>query len=501
MTVTSDFVGLHESQAQPGWKACVFIVGLAVTIDVLVVQSPLAWLGIAAVLAIAAQFRSPMSGLAVVIFTCGLLNYSPFEVGALSRLYAGDVAIAIFLIAWYGRHIPRSLRDVLQPALIRQPLLVIALIAILSMLWSRLFPDPAVTYSFPHSDVSWSTAQLSQLALLAATICMPFAVAASIKSWKNVEAVVILLGIVVAIGTLLTCGALIFGFGGSFSILGATRGYWEQPWDSSIAPLSALLFPFLYAGVLFGRGRLSAYSLVCVLFALCLLGVVISFSRECWLLACLGLVLVSAAWLRGRVVALIVVVFPLILIVSLVIGLIAPGAIGLVGQFYNPNEVYGLDRVYFYLTGLQLFVTHPLMGVGAGNYQFFDRLYAEVSAGGIAHNQFITVAAETGIPGLLVLLWFVFSLLRIRRRLQLGQERLYDSQYWVKAAGSAFVLLWIAECFFQEAFFVTAAAGGGTRVMTATVYPWILLGTLFAVLNLTSSEMNAQRVCAEGSPL
>jgi O-antigen ligase len=356
------------------------------------------------------------------------------------------------------------------------------------MLWSRLFPDPSVTYSFPHSDVSWATAQASQLALLVATICVPFAVAATIKSWKNVETVVVTIGIVVAIGTLLTTAALIFGFGGSFAILGATRAYWEQPWDSSMEPLTALLLPFLYAGVLFGRRVLFNYGLVCVLFLLCLLGVVITFSRATWLLAFLGLLFVSALWLRRRVTS----VLSLILIAVLLFTILMSGILGLVSRFYNPDEVYGLERIYYYATALQLFMGHPMLGVGAGNYQFFDRSYEGESAGGIAHNQFLTVAAETGVPGLVVVLWFVVALLRLRRRLNVWKGRVDDPHYWVKAAGAVFVLAWIAECFFQEAFFVTAAAGGGTRVMTATVFPWILLGILFAVFNLSqgTAEIN-----------
>lgn len=475
---------LHSSSPampQPwSWKVCALIAGVAVTLDVLVVQSPLVWLGAAGGLTILAQFKSPMSGLAVVLFTCGLLNYSPFEIGALSRLYAGDVAIAIFLIAWFGRHTSWSVNSLFQPDLINRPLLGMAVVTPLSMLWARLFRDPSVTYNFPHSEVSWAIAQASQLALLAATICIPFAVAATIKSWKNVEAVVTTIGVVVAIGTLLTTAALIFGFGGSYAILGATRAYWEQPWDSSMEPLTALVLPFFYSGVLFGRRSLSAYWLICVLFILCLLGVVLTFSRESWLLAFLGLALVSALWLRLRVTP----ALALIMIVVLLSSVVFSGAVGLIYHFYNPDEVYGLERIYYYATALQLFATHPLLGVGAGNYQFFDRSYTGESAGGIAHNQFLTAAAETGMLGLMALLWLVIALLRLRRKLLLAEGHLGSPHYWVKAAGSAFLLVWIAECFFQEAFFVTAAAGGGTRVMTATVYPWVLLGVMFAACRL-----------------
>jgi hypothetical protein len=315
---------------------------------------------------------------------------------------------------------------------------------------------------------------------LAATICLPFAVASAIKSWKNVEAVVIIIGVVVAIGTLITAAALIFGFGSSYAILGATRAYWEQPWDSSMEPLTALLLPFLYSGVLFGRRSLSAYWFICVLFILCLAGVVLTFSRQSWLLAFAGLFLVSGFWLRRRVTP----VVALIMIVALLSAVLFSGAVGSIYHFYNPDEVYGLERIYYYATALTLFASHPLLGVGAGNYQFFDRSYSGEAAGGIAHNQFLTVAAETGILGLMVLLWLVIALLRLRRRLLSSEETFVDPHYWVKAAGSAFLLVWIAECFFQEAFFVTASAGGGTKVMTATVFPWVLLGVIFATCRL-----------------
>ena len=470
------------------WKVCVFIVGVAVTLDVLLVRSPLVGFGVVAgMLAVWGLFWSRSKSLAVVIFACGLLNYSPVETGAFSRLYPGDIAIGVFLVTWLMREMPLSLRRLFQPDLINGPLVGMAVVTPLSMVWSRLFPDPSVAYSFPHSDVSWATTQISQLALLAVTICMPFAVAATIKNWKNVEGVVITMGIVVTLGTLLTTAALFFGFGGSFTILGATRAYWEQPWDSSMEPLSALLLPFLYSGVLFGRRSLSAYRVICVLFIVCLLGVVITFSRECWFLAFLELVLVSALWLRGRIAARIAAVLAFVMIGFLLSALLVPGAIGLVTRFYNPEEVYGLDRIYFYVTGLQLFMTHPFLGVGAGNYQFFDRIYAEVSAGGIAHNQFITVAAETGMPGLIALLWLLVAVLKIPRKFNLWEGRQGDPHYWVKAAGSVFVLALIAECLFREAFVVSAAAGGGTKAITSGIFAWILLGILFSVCNLSQT--------------
>jgi O-antigen ligase len=210
------------------------------------------------------------------------------------------------------------------------------------------------------------------------------------------------------------------------------------------------------------------------------LGVVLTFSRASWLLAVCGVFLVFASWLRWRIRP----GFALLMIVVVLFAVVFSGVIGFTFRFYDPDEVYGLERIYYYVTALQLFLTHPLLGVGAGNYQFFDRSYEGEAAGGIAHNQFLTMAAETGLTGLVMLLWFVVALFRLRRSLRLELAEREDPHCWVKAAGSAFLPVWIAECFFQEAFFATAAAGGGTKVLTVTVYPWILLGILFAVRRL-----------------
>jgi len=469
------------------WHVCVLIVVIAVALDILFVESPLPWLVGAGVVAVLAQFRSPVSGLAVVIFSCGLLNYSPFETGILSRLYPGNIAIGMFILAWLMTSMSVSARSLFPTTLLNRPLLGIALLTPVSMLWSRLNPDPEVTYAYPHSDVSWSTAQLSQLLLLGMTLCIPFAVAAGIKRWKDVETVVTIMGIVVAIGTLITAGGLIFGYGGTYVILGATRAYWGQPWDSSIE-LSALCLPFLFSGVLFGRRSLSRYWLVCGLFVLCLLGLVLTFSRETWLVGFVGLLLVSASWLRSRVNP----AFGLILIIVVSAAIVLSGVIGLVSAFYNPDQVYGFERIYYYATALQLFTTHPLLGVGAGNYQFFDRSYEGEAAGGIAHNQLLTMAAETGLVGLAFFLWLVLRLARFRRKLHFDFESLDGSYEWVKVAGSAFILLWIAECFFQEAFFATAAAGGGTRVMTVIIFPWTLVGVLLAACNLSQGAGSAE---------
>ncbi len=66
-----------------------------------------------------------------------------------------------------------------------------------------------------------------------------------------------------------------------------------------------------------------------------------------------------------------------------------------------------LERLANWAAGLRMFTAHPLLGVGAGNY---DAAYARYATScwpdalGHAHNYYITAAAETGIVGLIAFL-------------------------------------------------------------------------------------------------
>ena len=65
------------------------------------------------------------------------------------------------------------------------------------------------------------------------------------------------------------------------------------------------------------------------------------------------------------------------------------------------------ERLAHWLAGLRMFAAHPVLGVGAGNY---NAAYAQVAVSGWAeplgqsHNYYINVAAETGVLGLLAFL-------------------------------------------------------------------------------------------------
>ena len=73
----------------------------------------------------------------------------------------------------------------------------------------------------------------------------------------------------------------------------------------------------------------------------------------------------------------------------------------------NDANYSTIERLAHWVAGLRMFRAHPLLGVGAGNY---DAAYAQYKVPGWdeslthAHNYYINAAAETGVLGLLALL-------------------------------------------------------------------------------------------------
>lgn len=120
-----------------------------------------------------------------------------------------------------------------------------------------------------------------------------------------------------------------------------------------------------------------------------------------------------------------------------------------VQRIFTPNagdRVGTSDREASWKAGLRMIKAHPLGGIGLGNFKSQMRLYADpgTRAWTIAHNSYISIAAEVGLPALatyLALLFFTFrSLSQSRRRaIRLRSEMVYHSAIAAEAmlAGSA----------------------------------------------------------------
>ncbi|GAC1379412.1 MAG: hypothetical protein NVSMB33_04640 [Ktedonobacteraceae bacterium] len=71
------------------------------------------------------------------------------------------------------------------------------------------------------------------------------------------------------------------------------------------------------------------------------------------------------------------------------------------------------ERLAHWIAGIHMFLSHPLLGVGIGNYpdaysQYFITIFA--NSLGHAHNYYINIAAETGAVGLTAYLLFLMAM-------------------------------------------------------------------------------------------
>ncbi len=111
--------------------------------------------------------------------------------------------------------------------------------------------------------------------------------------------------------------------------------------------------------------------------------------RQVGLAALVGGPLVALAWVMG-------------LIPRAVLARLRLAGVSLSGPVNDANYS-DIERLAHWVAGLRMFAAHPLLGVGAGNY---DNAYARYEVPGWleplgqAHNYYINAAAETGLLGL-----------------------------------------------------------------------------------------------------
>lgn len=102
------------------------------------------------------------------------------------------------------------------------------------------------------------------------------------------------------------------------------------------------------------------------------------------------------------------------------------------------------ERLAHWLAGLHMFMDHPVLGVGIGNYadaypRYFITIFTDPL--GHAHNYYINIAAETGLIGLIAFLLFLLavfvaggrSLLEISKKWKQAKELLPQAKPIIQA--------------------------------------------------------------------
>jgi putative inorganic carbon (HCO3(-)) transporter len=378
----------------------------------------------------------PLAGLALTLVVAPLAAYTNYMTGAVLRpLDVGQIMLALALGAWLLRGLAhREIRLPLVPLL--WPLLIFVGWAATSLLWAQSFE-----YAIPEV-IKWVEVVLIMLVVVDAR---------DRRSLGWVIAGVLASGALQA-----ALGIWQFGLRGvgpeTFKISGhlyRAYGSFEQP--NPYAGYIGMIWP-VAAGLLIGQVSNIKYQISrgCVVshlasrllpLATCALllvvALVFSWSRGAWMGALAAVVVMAAAlprriWLGVSGVALAAAV----LFSANAIGAL-PGAVrARLTDFTQQAQVFDvrgvgindanyavLERLAHWQAAGEMIRYHPWTGVGFSNYEPAYPQYALMNWPvplGHAHNYYLNVGAELGIPGLLayLLLWGVilWQTLRVLRR-------------------------------------------------------------------------------------
>lgn len=390
--------------------------------------------------------------------------------GILSRLYIGDLLFILVSVIWILQTVlpERKSGKRLLPLSLLMPVLALILAGLISIINSRLYPDPKVPYTYPHSDVSITIVNLSEMGLL---IGLPMFLVVVPGLLRKVRDLRLVLGAYTLIGSLYALGTIFaapLGFYSKKSILGIRRPEVFGSSSSGLGTLIVLFNTITFSQFLYARtGKARAYWGITSL-VLCI-GVIMALGRESWIELFLTILLMVFLRTKNWSV-LLVLLSPLLIIVFV------PGVL----DFFDPTKVYGSDRLIIWQDAINLWQRNPIFGIGAGNFQFFNRVYAKDKVG-LAHNQFLGVLAEMGIPGIIAFLWLLVAVgVKTVKSFIAATTRLGKS---VALTYVGFYVTIIFGGFFTGIFIPSAAAGGGTGAFVDASYRWILFGLVLSIPN------------------
>ncbi|MHB8596662.1 MAG: O-antigen ligase family protein [Ktedonobacteraceae bacterium] len=427
------------------------------------------------------------SGLALplyIILAGPSLGLALSHSGLLSRLFIGDLIFGLVFIVWVLQMVlplRKSGQRFLDP-MIMAPIGCLILVGLISIIYSRLAPDPKVIYTYPHSTVSISIVNLVELALLIGLPMILIIIPSMVTRLRDARWAIIAFAIVGWAYAIATNFAGPLGLLGHAALLGNRRPVIFGTTSSTLGTLSVI-----FAAVAFGQTLYAPKMKYRVIWGLSTLlfgvAVILSFGREAWVgLFLIVMVMGSFRVQNWSAIIIFILVTPLVLLLIIIL---LPG----VTDFFNPAKVYGSDRFTIWQDAITIWQHSPIFGVGAGNYQFFDRTYGTDKVG-IAHNQYLEILAEMGLQGLVCYIWlYVVIGVRSLKAFFSAKTRLAKSIALTQIG--VFVTILFGG-FFEDTFLPSAAAAGGLGPFVQSSYRWILLGLVLSIPNWTKEAEQAE---------
>jgi O-antigen ligase len=130
-------------------------------------------------------------------------------------------------------------------------------------------------------------------------------------------------------------------------------------------------------------------------------------------------------------------------------------------------------HVALFWAALRMIGDNPLIGVGPLNFKALSTLYTGLDQGNIAHNSFLEIAAELGLPALGVFLLVLAAAFRVlgRATRATGSPEAYELAGWAEGLRSGLLGFLVAGCFISAQY---------EKVLWLSVFLTIVLGALVA---------------------
>jgi O-antigen ligase len=398
--------------------------------------------------------------------------------GILSRLYIGNMVFGLIVLMWLFQFVlpERKAGGNLLVASQLAPMIALNIVGLISIIYSRLFPDPQVPYTYPHSNVSITIVNLSEMYLLFGLpllVIMTRKMVRTVRDFQLLYKAFIVAGVLYALGTIF---APALGWYSKKVILGVRRVEVFGSDSSGLGTTFVLFADLAFGQVLYTNGRRRVYwGILTLLFSI---GVILAFGREAWIELFVSM-LVMIVFRTKNWAALLFLLLPLSL-------LFIPG----VSDFFNSSKVYGSDRLKIWADAITIWQKSPYLGIGAGNYQFFDRIYGTDKAG-LAHNQYLEMLAEMGVQGLLCLLW-ILAVFGVKAWNSFKEAKTQLSKS-VTLAFIGFYVCFLFGGFFTGILLPSAAAGGGTAGFIEASYRWLFFALVITIPNWEKEEQQYEQ--------
>ncbi len=429
-------------------------------------------LGALGIILIVLLFMQSEIALPLYILMAGpCIVFSASSSGIMSRLYIGDVLFILIVGLWLLYEMSSKRKTTLERRELRilVPLLCLAFLGFLSIVYSRMFPDRHVTYAFVHSNVSLSLVNAVEMGLLIGLPLFIVIVPKMVRTLRDAKWMIWayqLVGLPYALGTIFAGPLHLYS---QDVILGVQRPLVLGTSSSGLGILNVLFTCLSLGQMLYARQRATRLRLgllTCIYAG----GVAMAFGRESWLGLIIGIWVILGLRYKN----------PIALLIPLALLPLVPLFFPSITNFFNPAKVYGADRLNIWQDAIVIWLRSPYMGIGAGNFQFFDIAYG-TEVVGVAHNQFLEVLAEMGVQGLVCLLLAIIMMGRVA--FERFNTAVSDLGKGIALAYLGYFAALVFASFFTSLFVPSADSGGGTGAFIVSSYPWLFLGLVLSIPN------------------